>query len=230
MMARRIVSHGAFSVVFGVVYLGFMTNVLLIVGCLPLVVLAFTTDPARSWPLLAIALPLCAPALAAAFTVFRENAVGGTGVIRPFLRGWLAAWRRALPLGAMVASALTVLLVDVRFFSDRSLGVAVIPLLGVLTVLVLSVGVVGLVAVAEVPSARLRDILRASAYLLVRRWYLTIVSLGVLAVQVALFTSLPAIALGLTAAPALYLVWANSRYTLRPVLETELDVVDAAVA
>ena len=226
----RAIPHGTYSVVFGVVYLGFMTNVLLIVGCLPLIVLLFTTDPTYSWPLLAVALPLCAPALAAAFTVFRENAKGDTGVIRLFLRGWREAWRRSLALGAFVAAALTVLLVDVRFFSEGQLGVVVIPVLAVLTVLSVSVGIVGLVALAEEPRARLRDVVRASIYLLLRRWYLTAVSLAVLAAQVALFTSLPAIALGFTAAPALYLVWANSRYTLRPVLDTELDVVDAAVA
>ena len=226
----RAIPHGTYSVVFGVVYLGFMTNVLLIVGCFPLIALLFTTDPTHSWPLLAVALPLCAPALAAAFTVFRENAKGDTGVIRLFLRGWREAWRRSLALGAFVAAALTVLLVDVRFFSEGQLGVVVIPVLAVLTVLSVSVGIVGLVALAEEPRARLRDVVRASIYLLLRRWYLTAVSLAVLAAQVALFTSLPAIALGFTAAPALYLVWANSRYTLRPVLDTELDVVDAAVA
>jgi hypothetical protein len=65
-------------------------------------------------------------------------------------------------------------------------------------------------------------VVKASIYLGVRRWHLTIVSIAVLATQAVLFTTLPAVALGLTAAPALYLAWANSRYTLQPVLEVEV--------
>jgi hypothetical protein len=47
------------------------------------------------------------------------------------------------------------------------------------------------------------------------------VTLLVLVSQAMLFASFPAIALGITASAALYLAWANSRYTLRPVLDIE---------
>ena len=71
------------------------------------------------------------------------------------------------------------------------------------------------------PGARMRDIVKAALYLCVRRWYLTALSLTVLGVQIGLFTTMPAIAIGLTCAPALYVAWANSRYTLRPVLDVD---------
>jgi uncharacterized membrane protein YesL len=186
-----------------------------------------TTDPARSWPLIALVAPLCAPALAAAFAGFRAHGDGTTGVVRAFLGGYRATWRRALILGAVATFALVVLAVDVRFFSDSSFGVVVIPLLATLALLVLAVCLVSLAAIAEVPTARLRDVLRASAYLGLRRWYLTLASLVVLAAYVALFASLPAIALGIAAAPALYLAWANSRHTLLPVLDVD-DIEIAA--
>ena len=67
--------------------------------------------------------------------------------------------------------------------------------------------------------SRLPDVLRGCLYLAVRRWYLTLVSLVVLALLEALLATRPAIALGLAAAPLLYVVWANSRYTLRVALE-----------
>jgi hypothetical protein len=67
--------------------------------------------------------------------------------------------------------------------------------------------------------------LKAALYLSVRRWYLTALSFAVVGVQFALFTTMPAIAIGLTCAPALYVAWANSRHTLRPVLD--LDEVRA---
>lgn len=215
------ISHSTIATVIGVVYLALITNLLLIASCLPLVVLLVTTDPALSWPLLAIAAPFCAPGIAAAFRAFRENTDGDLGPIRAFIAGWRATWRKALALGVLVVAVAVVLLVDVRFFSDSPLSVVVVPALGVLTALTGAVALVGLVAISEAPQARLRDVIKAAAYLGLRRWYLTAFSIVAIIVQVALFTTLPAIALGVTAAPILYLAWANSRFTLRPVLDTE---------
>jgi len=214
-------AHGTFTMITGVVYLALITNVLLVIACLPLVLLLIVTDPARSWPLLALAAPFCAPGVSAAFATFREFSRGGATPARAFLAGWLATWRRAFQLGALVTAVVVVLIVDLKFFADSSLSVVVVPVLGVLTVLVIAVGLISLVAIADTPGARLGDVIRASLYLGVRRWYLTIVSLLTIGTQIALFTSMPAIALGLTMAPALYLAWANSRYTLRPVLSID---------
>ena len=94
----RFFTYEGLSSVFGTVYLGLMTNVLLLVSSLPLVVLLMVTDPAVSWPLIAIAAPLAAPGVSAAFTVFRDNASGGTEVIGSFLAGWRATWRRAMAI------------------------------------------------------------------------------------------------------------------------------------
>lgn len=218
-------AHGTYTMIAGVVYLGLITNALLVIACLPLVLLLITTDPARSWPLLAVAAPLCAPGLSAAFATFREFSRGGVTPARAFVAGWRATWRRAFLLGAIATALVVVLLVDLRMFADSTIGVAVVPVLALLTVMATAVTLVGLVAISDAPGARLVDVIRASLYLGVRRWYLSLVTLLVIGTQVALFASMPAIALGLTAAPALYLAWANSRYTLRPVLT--LDEVPA---
>jgi len=215
------ISHSTIATIIGVVYLALITNLLLIAACLPFIVLLVTTDPMLSWPLLAITAPFCAPGLTAAFTAFRENSAGGLSPVRAFVAGWRATWRRSLALGLIVTGVAVVLLVDVRFFSDSPLSVVVVPALGVLTALTASVALVGLVAISEAPKARLLDVVKAAAYLALRRWYFTAVSIAVLAIQAALFASIPAIALGITAAPALYLAWANSRFTLRPVLDTD---------
>lgn len=218
------VSHDTWSTIFGVVYLGLMTNFLVLVAALPLVVLLITTDPAYSWPLLAVATPLAAPALTAAFDTFRAYGAGETQVARTFLRSWLRLWRKSMLLALPAAATIIVLLVDVRAVADTAASVVVVPVLGILTLVAGGTALTGLVAVSEAPDARLRDIVKASLYLSVRRWYLTAVTFVVLGMQIALFTTMPAIAVGLTAAPALYIAWANSRYTLRPVLETHAAV------
>lgn len=212
------IAHGTYTMIAGVVYLALITNVLLVISCLPFVLLLITTDPARSWPLLAAAAPFCAPGVSAAFATFREFSRNGVTPARAFIVGWLATWRRAFQLGALVTAVLVVLIVDVRFFAESSIGVAVVPVLTVLTLMVIAVALVSLVAISDDPRSRLRDVIRAGIYLSVRRWYLTIVSLVVIGTQAALFANMPAIALGLTAAPTLYFAWANSRYTLLPVL------------
>lgn len=220
-----LVSHEMWSSIIGMLYLGLITNLLLVLSCLPFVVLLVTTDPLLSWPLLAVAAPLCAPGIAAAFRAFREHDAGGLGPIRAFGAGLRATWKRSLLIGAAVVAVLVVLLVDVRAVSASAAATVMVPVLAVLAVLTAGVGLLALVAIAEVPTARLRDVLRASAYLGVRRWYLTAVSLLALGAQAAVFASAPALGLGVTASAILYLAWTNSRFTLRPVLD-----LDEAVA
>lgn len=216
-----LVSHENWASLIGMIYLGLIVNLLLVVACLPLVVLLITTDPVHSWPLLALAAPLAAPGIAGAFRAFREHDSGGLGPIRAFVAGVRDAWWRALAIGGAVTAGVVVLLVDVRMLSTSAAAVFIVPLLGVLVLVAVAVGLVSLVAVAEVPTARLRDVLRAALYLSLRRWYLTAVSLVGLGVQVAVFATAPALGLGLTASAALYLAWTNSRFTLRPVLDLD---------
>ena len=217
----RRISHNTYATVFGVVYLGLITNVMLLVGCAPLVFLLITTDPARSWPLIAVAAPLCAPALCGAFTAFRAHGLGENRVIRAFWAGWRATAGRGVAVGAIAATVLLVVAVDVRFFSADSWAVVVVPVLGTLALLALAATPLALTALAEAPGTRMRQVLTASVVLALRRWYLSAATLLVLAGQVVLFTNSPALALGLTAAPALYVAWANARFSLRPVLPAE---------
>lgn len=220
MSGVRRFSHETYAALFSVVYLGLMTNALLAVACLPLLAVLVASDPAQSWPVLTVLVPaVVAPALTAAFAVFSSYSTDPTvGVIRTFLAAWRATYRRSLTLGAAVTGALVVLAVDVVWARGTALGGAAVPVLVVLALLVLATGVIGLATVAEAPAARLRDVLRVCVYVAVRRWYLTALSFFSLGLLLAAFTAAPALALGVAAAPLLYVVWANSRYSLRPVL------------
>lgn len=213
------IRHETFGAIFDTVYLALMTNALLVVACLPMVIGLLSTDPARSWPLLAIVAPLCAPGLSAAFAVFSAfSAERSSTVLRTFGQAWRATWRRASTLGALVTATLVVLAVDARAAWGRPVGALAIPVLTMAMLLAGVTALLALVVIAERPAARLRDVLSACLYLAVRRWYLTAASLAVLALLEALFAARPAVALGLAASPLLYVVWANSRYTLRAAL------------
>lgn len=219
------IKHETYATIFQTIHIGLATNALLLAGCAPLVIGLVMTDPLRSWPLLAVVAPLCTPAVVAAFAVL--SSIGGpgqpgsaaTGIVRQFGHAWLACWRRAMTLGASATAALVVLGVDARWAWGRPIGAVAIPVLVMLTVLVVATGLLGLVALAERPTARLRDIVRCSVYLAVRRWYLTALSLFTMGLLVMLFANRPALAVGLAASPLLYVVWANSRFSLRPALD-----------
>ena len=76
---------------------------------------------------------------------------------------------------------------------------------------------------ATAPDASLREIVVVSAVLGLRRWYLTAVSLIVLGSLAGFFFVKPALAIGLAAAPLLYVVWAGGRHTLKPAIVEELS-------
>lgn len=218
----RRISHDTYQLVFGVAYLGLMTNAMLVVACLPLIALLVLTDPAETWPLIAAVSPLAAPALAAAFTVFRRYSdEGSVEVVRGFWRAWWASSRRSLLLGVAAAAALVVLLVDLQVMATSEQAALVVPLLTVLSVLLIVTLLTSLIALAEVPDATLREIVWVSAVLSLRRWYLTAASLVVLGSLAGFFVVKPALALGLAVAPLLYAVWANGRYTLKPAIVDE---------
>ncbi|HST82247.1 MAG TPA: hypothetical protein VLL08_10975 [Kineosporiaceae bacterium] len=218
MMGLR-VRHETFSAIFDLIYVALVTNLLLVIGCLPLMAGLLTTDPARSWPLLALVAPLCAPGLCAAFAVLAwYTTERSTAVFSTYARAWRASFRRATTVGAIMTGTLVVLGMDVAAVWGQPVGAVVIPLLVVAMILAVSSSLLVLVIIAERPTVRLRDALRACLYLAVRRWYLTVLSLVVLGLLETLMASRPAIALGLAATPLLYVVWANSRFTLNPAL------------
>ena len=217
-MTMRI-KHETLGTVFDMVYVALATNLLLVVSCLPLVAGLVATDPARSWPLLALVAPLCAPGLCAAFAVLSAfSGERNTAAVRTFAQAWRASLRPAAALGALATAALVVFGMDARAAWGHPVGAAAIPLLVTAMVLVAVTSLLALVVIAERPEVRLRDALRACLYLGLRRWYLTAFSIAVLALLEALVASRPAIAFGLAAAPLLYVVWANSRFTLREAL------------
>jgi uncharacterized membrane protein YesL len=213
------IRHDTLTAIFDLVYLALVGNALLVASCLPAVVLLLTTDPTRSWPLLAVVAPVCAPGVCAVFALLSAwSSARGVAVVGTFVRAWRACWRPAMTLGAAASGALVVLGVDARAAWGRPVGAVALPLLAVLTVLTVATTLLALVVLAERPAVRLRDALRASLWLAVRHWYLTALSLAVLVVLDSLVVARPAIGLGLAATPLLYAVWANSRYTLRPAL------------
>lgn len=213
---RPLIGPETYEMVFGTVYTGLMTNLLLAVACLPLVALVAATDLASTWPLAALTAPLLGPALVAAFAVFGAfSADGSTAVVRTFAWAWRGHLRRGLAIGALATGAVVVAAVDVAFFWGRTAGAVAIPVLVTLAAGAVMTAVLALVAVPEMLDARLRDVLLAALVLGARRWYLTAGALLVLGLLASVMAARPIVGLGFAAAPLLYAAWGICRFTLR---------------
>lgn len=219
-MSRRVITSDMWSSLFSAAFLVLGTNAMVVVAAGPLVVLSMTTDPRSSWPALSGAAVLATPAVSAAFGVFREFGVNrSTDAIRRFWRAWREHLVRSLAVGSAVVGGTVVLLVDVAVLYDHDPGALVVPLLLVLLALLWATALLTLVGGVERSGTRGWDLLKASLFLSVRRWYLTLVSFIALGTLLVLYVQFPAIALGIALSPLLYTAWANSRYTLRPVCD-----------
>jgi uncharacterized membrane protein YesL len=143
-----------------------------------------------------------------------------------FAQAWRSSFRRATTLGLLGSAVLVVLGVDIAWAADRAPFAA--GILVALAALAVATGTLVVVVLTERPAVRLRDALKACAFLAVRRWYLTVTTLAFLGVFEMLLVFAPVVALAIATAPLAYLVWSNCRYTLRPVLDDEAAPSTAA--
>ncbi|MBT2229456.1 hypothetical protein [Nonomuraea sp. NEAU-A123] len=214
----RPAEQATYEKVFGTVYVGLMTNVLLAITCAPLLAaLAVVRDPLASWPFFLALSSLCAPALAGAFNCFAALGDGSITVFRTFWDGYRRGVR-ALALWAAGAVAVSVLALDAVVVARTAWGPALAPFFATAAALVVAVVVASLVLLAEPrrERPRLRDLVRPSLYLVARRWYLVAVSLAVLVLAVAVILVKPVIGVLVLCSPLLYVAWATIRFIVAP--------------
>ena len=203
----------------GVVYVALATNLLLVLTSLPVLVLATLVRPGDAVIPLALAIIAAVPGLPAAFEVFRRNSdEGSLSVARTYFAAWWRHLRASLLVGSVVVTILGVLVVDVAWALGSSIGALLIPVLVAAIVATVAVGLGVLVGRLDRPDTRLPALAKASVYLMVRRWCLTIASIAGLLFWGTVVRALPALGLGIVTAPLLYLVWANTRHSLSPIL------------
>lgn len=225
--AGRIYNYELHELIFGLVYLCLMGNLLLSLVSSPLVVMLATTNPQSSWPVLALLSPLAVAGFVGLFAVFHEATMSGSRtVVRDFFRYWWRYLRKSLLVGLLVAAIFTAATLNIRFFLSSQIGALVIPIQVMILLVTLIVGITALVAIPEFPRLKLAKILQMSLGLGIRRWYLTIPALGILALLLGIIIERPAIGLGVAAAPLLFAVWGLCRFALQPALPKDSPTPD----
>lgn len=189
-------------------------NALLAVAGLPLMLALGAVEAPWRYPFFfgLLALPL-GPAMAAAFGYF------GIDDPRPPLRSLLQlVWsrgRHSLVIALITVSLTGLLVADLKFLARSLPGAALMPLLVVLLALLLNSALTALVLVGTDPALSPRALLRLAVYTGVRRWPLSLLSLGVLAAALVIVSQVPLAGLATVPGCALWVVSTNSSFQLR---------------
>jgi uncharacterized membrane protein YesL len=212
-----------FGSVFGFIYTFLAGNVLLAAANAPLVLcLALVADPAAAWPFFLALTVTVAPSLAGIFAAFRSLNDDG-GAVKPvaaFLSGYQRSFRRAAPLGVGAVAVLMFLGVDLVIVQAMPAAAVLVPLIVVAAAVTVSLTVTAIAGVVLLPEAGLKSILKASVYLAVQRWYLSVAMLILLGIIVSAAVLQPVLGVALAPAPLLFVVWSNASYAFHAALHS----------
>ncbi|MEI2278203.1 hypothetical protein OHC50_12110 [Paenarthrobacter ilicis] len=226
-LAGRIPSPGfeAFGSIFGFIYTFLAGNVLMALANAPLVLsLALVADPAAAWPFFLALSVTVAPSLAGIFAAFKALNDDG-GAVKPvaaFLRGYKRSFGKAALLGVGAVALLMFLGVDLAVVQNQAIpGAAVlVPLIVVAAAVTVGLTVTAIAGVVLLPEAKLKNVLKASLYLVVQRWYLSAAMLILLGIIVSAAVMQPVLGVALAPAPLFFVIWSNAQYAFHAVLRS----------
>ncbi len=216
-----------FGSIFGFIYTFLAGNALLAVANAPLVLsLSLVADPAAAWPFFLALSVTIAPSLAGIFAAFKALNDDG-GAVKPvaaFLLGYKRSFAKAALLGVGAVAMLMFLGVDLAVIQNNTAAIPgaalLVPLIVVAAAVTVSLTVTAIAGVVLLPEAKLRGILKASLYLAVQRWYLSLAMLILLGIIVSAALLQPVLGIALAPAPLLFVIWSNASYAFHAVLRS----------
>ena len=222
-LAGRIPSPGfdAFGSIFGFIYTFLAGNVLMALANAPLVLcLALVADPAAAWPFFLALSVTVAPSLAGLFASFQALHDDGAAArpVASFLRGYRRGFRRAAPMGLAAVAVLLFLGVDLAIVQSMPAAALLLPVVVVAAAMTVSVAVMAIAGVVLLPGNALKSLLKASLYLSVQRWYLSLAMLVLLGIIASAALLQPVLGVALAPAPLLFVAWSNAAYAYSSVL------------
>jgi len=211
----------AFGSIFGFVYTFLAGNVMLALANAPLVLcLAVVADPVAAWPFFLALSVTVPPSLAGLFAAFRAlNDDGGT--VKPvaaYLGGYKRGFRRAAPTGLAAVALLLFLGVDLTIVQTMPAAALLVPLIVVAAAVTVSLAVTVVAGVVLLPEATLKSLAKASMYLCVQRWYMSLAVVALLGIIGAAALTQPVLGVALAPAPLLFVVWSNAAYAFQAAL------------
>jgi uncharacterized membrane protein YesL len=208
----------AFGSIFGFVYTFLAGNVLLALANAPLVLcLAVVADPVAAWPFFLALSVTVPPSLAGLFAAFRAlNDDGGT--VKPvaaFVSGYRRSFRCAAPTGLAAVALLLFLGVDLTIVQAMPAAAVLVPLIVLAAAVTVSLTVTAIAGVVLLPEATLKGLAKASLYLCIQRWYMSLAAVALLGIIGAAALTQPVLGVALAPAPLLFVVWSNAAYAFQ---------------
>ena len=224
-LAGRIPSPGfeTFGGIFGFIYTFLAGNVMMALANAPLVLcLALVADPVAAWPFflaLSVTVPPSLSGLIASFQALNDDGAAARPV-SSFLRGYRRGFRRAAPLGLAAVALLLFLGVDLAIVQSMPAAAILVPVMVVAAAITVSVAAMAVAGVVILPDAGLKNLLKASLYLAVQRWYLSLAMLVLLGIIASAALLQPVLGVALAPAPLLFVVWSNAAFAFSTALRT----------
>lgn len=224
-LVGRIPSPGfeTFGNIFGFIYTFLAGNVLMALANAPLVLcLTLVADPVSVWPFflaLSVTIPPSLAGLFASFQALNEDGAAAKPVAS-FLRGYRRGFRRAAPVGIAAVAVLLFLGVDLAIVQTMPAAAVLVPVIVVAVAVTVGVAVTALAGVVILPQAGVRSLLKASLYLSVQRWYLSLAMLVLLGIIAAAALLQPVLGVALAPAPLLFVIWSNAAYAYSSALRS----------
>lgn len=224
-LAGRIPSPGfdTFGSIFGFIYTFLAGNVLLALANAPLVLcLALVADPLAAWPFFLALCVTVPPSLAGLFASFQALNDDG-GAVKPvasFLRGYRRSFRRSALVGIAAVAVLLFLGVDLAIVQSMPAAAVLTPVIVVAAAVTASVAMMAIAGVVLLPQTGLKALLKASLYLSVKRWYLSLATLVLLGIIASAALLQPVLGVALAPAPLLFVAWSNTAYAFHAALKT----------
>jgi len=212
----------AFGSIFGFVYTFLAVNFLLAAANAPLLaVLALVADPVAAWPFFLALSVTVAPSLAGAFNAFRSlNETDGAAArpVAAFVVGYGRSFRRAAPVGLGAVALLGFLGADLTFAGAVPQLAVLVPLIVLALATTTCLAVMMIAGTVLLPSAGLKSLFKASLYLCLKRWYLSLAALALLGIVTAAALVQPVLGIALAPAPLLFVIWSNAAYAFHAAL------------
>ena len=207
-------SRQTFDLIFSYAYTGLAVNLCLGAANLPLLAgIALVPDPAAAWPFFVLVSVTIAPSIVGAFAAFDAANAGETTPFRDFWRAWRGGLKRSAVVGCTLVALELAIGFDLMIVAGSPIGALLTPIVIVVLLLALATSTLVLAAISNTDASLARQV-RASVFLVIRCWPLSLLTLAALGGTVALVLAQPLLGMLLGVSPLLFIAFSNCRVAL----------------
>jgi hypothetical protein len=204
--------HSSWDLIWSSAHRILMINAAVVLVNLPLLAALAIVDRPWRYPAFFLVLALTLGPSAAGAFAYLDDADDG---VRQLARTYRRHFRRSVLLWSLSLAMIAVLAGDIAVLRTSPAGAVVVPALAVGALLVLLSATTAQADLVRRPGVPLRVVLWSAVYLSVRRWWITVANVVLLAVAALIVNQAPVLGLATVPGCVLFVVWNNNRAVFR---------------